>query len=50
MQVIENQINDIYNKIFDLSPIEDYLNKIVASITPSNVIQEKDKMMNEFNI
>ena len=49
MQEIENQINDNYNKIFDLSPIEDYLNKIVASITPSDVTQEKDKMMNEVN-
>ena len=49
MQEIENQINDNYNKIFDLSPIEDYLNKIVASITPSDVAQEKDKMINEVN-
>ena len=49
MQEIENQINDNYNKIFDLSPIEDYLNKIVTSITPNDVAQEKDKMMNEVN-
>ena len=47
LEEIENQINDNYNKIFDLSPIEDYLNKILLSITPSDVSKEKDKMLNE---
>ena len=46
---IENQLNDSHNKIFDLTPIEDYLNKIMASITPSNVDAEKQKLTNEIN-
>ena len=47
MQEIEDQINDNHNKIFDLAPLEDYLNKIILSITPSNVVCEKEKMINE---
>ena len=47
LEEIENQINDNYNKIFDLSPIEDYLNKIILSITPNDVSKEKEKMADE---
>ncbi len=32
-----------------MAPLEDYLNKIIASITPSNVAREKEKMINEIN-
>ena len=49
LQEIEDQINDNYGKIFDLKPIEDNLTKIMESITPSNVIKEKEKMINEIN-
>ena len=49
LQEVENQLNDSYNKIFDLTPIEESLNKIMLSITPSNVDNEKQKMMNEVN-
>ena len=49
LQEIENQLNDNQNKIFDLTPIEESLNKIMLSITPSNVDTEKQKMMNEVN-
>ena len=49
LQEIEDQINESYDKIFDLTPIEDYLNKIISSITPSNVASEKEKMLNEVN-
>ena len=49
LQEVENQLNDSYNKIFDLTPIEESLNKIMLSITPSNVDTEKQKMMNEVN-
>ena len=49
LQEIEDQINESHDKIFDLTPIEDYLNKIISSITPSNVASEKEKMLNEVN-
>ena len=49
LQEIEDQINESHDKIIDLTPIEDYLNKIILSITPSNVASEKEKMINEVN-
>jgi molecular chaperone DnaK (HSP70) len=49
MQEIEDQLNDNYNKIIDLTPIEDYLQKIVESITPKDIADEKNKTMNEIN-
>ena len=49
LQEIEDQINGSYNKIFDLSPIEDSLNKIMKSITPNNVESEKQRILNDVN-
>jgi len=49
LQEIEDQINGSYNKIFDLTPIEDSLNKIMKSITPSDVESEKQRMLNDVN-
>ena len=49
MQEIEDQLNDSYNKIFDLAPLEDYLYKIVQSITPNDIAIEKNKVMNEIS-
>ena len=43
LQEIEDQINDSYNKIIDLTPIENYLHNIVQSITPNDIAKEKDK-------
>ena len=49
LQEIEDQINGTYNKIFDLTPIEDSLNKIMKSITPNNVESEKQRILNDVN-
>ena len=49
LQEIEDQLNDNINKVVDLTPIEDYLDKIVQSITPSNIAKEKEKIMAELN-
>ena len=49
LQEIEDQLNDNYNKIVDLTPIEDYLLKIVQSITPKDIAKEKEKIMSEIN-
>ena len=49
MQEIEDQLNDSYNKIFDLAPLEDYLYKIVQSITPNDIAIEKNKVINEIS-
>ena len=49
LQEIEDQLNDSYNKIIDLTPIENYLHDIVQSITPNDIAKEKEKMMQEIN-
>ena len=49
LQEIEDQLNDNYNKIVDLTPIEEYLHKIVQSITPNDIAKEKEKIMSEIN-
>ena len=49
LQEIEEQIYDSHDKIIDLKPIEDYLNNILLSITPSDVATEKEKIINEIS-
>ena len=49
LQEIEDQLNDSYNKIIDLTPIENYLHNIVQSITPNDIAKEKEKIMQEIN-
>ena len=49
MQEIEDKLNDNYNEIIDLTPIEDYLQKIIESITPKDIANEKNKIMNEIS-
>ena len=49
LQEIEEQIYDCHDKIIDLKPIEDYLDNILLSITPSEVTTEKEKIINEIN-
>ena len=49
MQEIEDKLNDNYNQIFDLTPIEQYLDQIIQSITPKDIADEKNKILNEIN-
>ncbi len=49
MQEIEDKLNDNYNQIFDLTPIEQYLDQIIQSITPKEIADEKNKILNEIN-
>jgi molecular chaperone DnaK (HSP70) len=49
MQEIEDKLNDNYNQIFDLTPIEQYLDQIIQSITPEDTANEKNKILNEIN-
>ena len=49
MQEIEDKLNDNYNQIFDLAPIEQYLDQIIQSITPKDIADEKNKILNEIN-
>jgi molecular chaperone DnaK (HSP70) len=49
MQEIEDKLNDNYNQIFDLTPIEQYLDQIIQSITPSDIANEKNKILNEIS-
>ena len=49
MQEIEDKLNDNYNQIFDLTPIEQYLDQIVQSITPKDIADEKNKILNEIS-
>ena len=49
MQEIEDKLSDNNNQIFDLTPIEQYLDQIIQSITPKDVANEKNNIMNEIN-
>ena len=49
IQEIEDQLNDNYNKIIDLTPIEDYLFKIVENITPQDISNEKNLFKTEID-
>ena len=49
MQEIEDKLSDNYNQIIDLTPIEQYLDQIIQSITPKDVANEKNNIMNEIN-
>ena len=49
MQEIEDKLNDNYNQIFDLTPIEQYLDQIIQSITPEDIANEKNKIFNEIS-
>ena len=49
MQEIEDKLNDNYNQIIDLTPIEQYLDQIIQSITPEDIANEKNKILNEIN-
>ena len=49
MQEIEDKLNDNYNQIFDLTPIEQYLDQIIQSITPKVIADEKNKILNEIS-
>ena len=49
MQEIEDKLNDNYNQIFDLTPIEQYLDQIIQSITPKDIADEKNKILTEIN-
>ena len=49
MQEIEDKLNDNYNQIFDLTPIEQYLDQIIQSITPEDIANEKNKILNEIS-
>ena len=49
MQEIEDKLNDNYNQIFDLTPIEQYLDQIIQSITPKDITDEKNKILNEIS-
>ena len=49
MQEIEDKLNDNYNQIFDLTPIEQYLDQIIQSITPEDIANEKNKILDEIS-
>jgi len=49
MQEIEDKLNDNYNQIFDLTPLEQYLEQIIQSITPKDIADEKNKILNEIS-
>ena len=49
MQEIEDKLNDNYNQIFDLTPLEQYLDQIIQSITPKDIADEKNKILNEIS-
>ena len=49
MQEIEDKLSDNNNQIFDLTPIEQYLDQIIQSITPEDIANEKNKILDEIS-
>jgi len=47
LQEIEDKLNENYNKIFDLTPLKELMNNIINSITPQNVLNLKEQLMNQ---
>jgi molecular chaperone DnaK (HSP70) len=49
LQEIEDKINENQQNIFDLVPLENYLDNIIKEITPKNMVDKKEKLIQEIN-
>ena len=49
LQEIEDKVNENHQNIFDLSPLEEYLDKIIKEITPKDMAERKAKILNQIN-
>lgn len=49
LQEIEDKLNENYNVVFDLNSLQNYLDNILITITPRNVVDAKDKLLQRIN-
>jgi len=50
LQEIEDKLNENHQNIFDLAPLENYFDNILMAITPKNLIEQKEKTIQQINV
>ena len=49
LREIEEKVNENHQNIFDLSPLEEYLDDIIKALTPINMVEQKQKILRQIN-
>jgi molecular chaperone DnaK (HSP70) len=49
LQEIEDKLNENHHNIFDLKPLENDLDNIIKEITPKNMYEQKEKLLQQIN-
>jgi hypothetical protein len=49
LQEIEDKLNENHNNIFDLTPLQNYLDNIIREITPKNILSHKEQLLSQIN-
>ena len=49
LQEIEDKINENHKQIFDLTPLQEYLDNIIKEITPKNMLEHKEQLLAQIN-
>ena len=49
LQEIEDKLNENYKNIFDLTPLQNYLDNIIREITPKNLLAHKEQLLSQIN-
>ena len=49
LQEIEDKLNENHKNIFDLTPLQNYLDNIIKEITPKNMLDHKHKLLQEID-
>ena len=49
LQEIEDKVNENHQDIFDLVPLEEYLDNIIKAITPIDMVEQKEKILKQIN-
>ena len=49
LQEIEDKLNENHKKIFDLTPLQEYLDNIIKEITPKNMLEHKEQLLAQIN-
>jgi molecular chaperone DnaK (HSP70) len=49
LQEIEDKLNENHKNIFDLTPLQEYLDNIIKEITPKNMLEHKEQILAQIN-
>ena len=49
LQEIEDKLNENHQIIIDLNPLENYLDNVIKEITPKNMLEQKEKLLEQIN-